>query len=698
MAPGTSSMISLANLFNWRCHRLGISCELSASVRKRRAPAISSPPSKNARLEERLDDIVTLLQSKTSHERTTAQTDAFNLSSAEENPCSSLDPPPDYSYPASPASAYQPDVALDSAAGTVELLRPGTSRANSNNSVILGDVSNHVLPDRVAQEQLNTFCRSFLPVFPFIHLPQTLKAAELRQKKPFTWLIIMSLATKQTSQQFAIEEKVWRIISKRILCEHLANLDLLIGLICFSSWSHHFKKDKPFMTMLAQMAISLAYELDLHQEPATKTTRRCRPGRDVPEQELVGDRRTLEERRTMIALYHLTSSTWTTYRKTEPLNWTPYLEDCVRMLSQGEETHLDVVLTTQVKCQMVARQLDVLPPSQPSSDGIPQAVPTILAAALLRQLGDMKNALPASVQSDKLTVRAALIAARNPSSQAGAESFQRLQNLESVLRSAEQWLALVFDLSLSDLLGMSVDFCTQFFHSLVILFKLNTHNEPGWDKEEVKRRADVIKVLDHSCDIIKEVAPAFGLTDCPGPRKGFLFKAVGLFQAIKTLFLTEAQGNTREASPSQPIPEPEDDMAGPEFDDFKASGAREFYPCVFSWVGSYFVVADFAFAILPLFVIWDLDMKRKDMITVACGLRMGVFAGICGIIHDTVPMVIWTATESTVTIMCSTIPILRPLYVPIRYGGKGDSTGASGAGSSYKMPTYGNHSCADIGI
>jgi hypothetical protein len=52
-------------------------------------------------------------------------------------------------------------------------------------------------------------------------------------------------------------------------------------------------------------------------------------------------------------------------------------------------------------------------------------------------------------------------------------------------------------------------------------------------------------------------------------------------------------------------------------------------------------------------------------------------------------MLIWSATESTATIMCSSIPVLRPLYVRFRYGSKGDS---SGGNSNYKLPMYGNHS------
>ncbi|KAF4769675.1 hypothetical protein N7455_006140 [Penicillium solitum] len=119
-------------------------------------------------------------------------------------------------------------------------------------------------------------------------------------------------------------------------------------------------------------------------------------------------------------------------------------------------------------------------------------------------------------------------------------------------------------------------------------------------------------------------------------------------------------------------------------------------------VGSWFVAADFSFAILPWFIVWDLNMKQKEKITVACGLSLGVFAGVCGIIrtkalgglnaseyiYDTVPMLIWSATESCVTIMGSTIPVLRPLYIHIKYGS--DGTSSSSGDTSYRLPLYGS--------
>ncbi|KAI0004696.1 hypothetical protein F4779DRAFT_599511 [Xylariaceae sp. FL0662B] len=100
------------------------------------------------------------------------------------------------------------------------------------------------------------------------------------------------------------------------------------------------------------------------------------------------------------------------------------------------------------------------------------------------------------------------------------------------------------------------------------------------------------------------------------------------------------------------------------------------------------VVMDFSMALLPCFVVWQLKMKRKEKIVVMSGLSLGIFAGICGMIRtimltylgneeyilDTVPMLIWSDTEGLVTIMCSSIPVLRPLYVQFRYGTQGGSS------------------------
>ncbi|KAF4978073.1 hypothetical protein FZEAL_5499 [Fusarium zealandicum] len=93
-------------------------------------------------------------------------------------------------------------------------------------------------------------------------------------------------------------------------------------------------------------------------------------------------------------------------------------------------------------------------------------------------------------------------------------------------------------------------------------------------------------------------------------------------------------------------------------------------------LGVWCAVADFFFAIFPWIFIWSLNMKYKEKITIAGSMSFGIIAGVCGIVRtyevatgftenytlDTVPLIIWSAAEMAVTLMCIGIPILRPLY------------------------------------
>lgn len=101
---------------------------------------------------------------------------------------------------------------------------------------LLDDISGHNFTDEVADNQLEIFRRAFLPYFPVVYIPDVMSAAYLRQQKPFLWLVIMSLCTKDMSKQLAMEYTIRQIVSQRAVAEHEKNLDLLQGLICYLSW------------------------------------------------------------------------------------------------------------------------------------------------------------------------------------------------------------------------------------------------------------------------------------------------------------------------------------------------------------------------------------------------------------------------------------------------------------------------------
>jgi hypothetical protein len=227
----------------------------------------------------------------------------------------------------------EPDVVIDTTGSVVHILRPTESPSDSpfdqfpHPSPIADDVSVYNIPNWEADEQLSIFRRTFISLIPFVHLPVTMNASDLRHGKPFLWLVIMALTSKSVSKQFEMADTAWKIISTRLVSEHHANLDLLLGMICFASWygffsrrvcalnrfltlirSHYFKQDKPFMNKLSQLAISLAYDLDLHKATPVHAARHGRSGHVSGQQTATEQVQTLEERRTFVALFHLSSA------------------------------------------------------------------------------------------------------------------------------------------------------------------------------------------------------------------------------------------------------------------------------------------------------------------------------------------------------------------------------------------------------
>jgi len=62
-------------------------------------------------------------------------------------------------------------------------------------------------------------------------------------------------------------------------------------------------------------------------------------------------------------------------------------------------------------------------------------------------------------------------------------------------------------------------------------------------------------------------------------------------------------------------------------------------------VGGISAAVDFILAILPWFILWNLQMKRKDKNLIATSMSLGFFAGVCGIIRTTTVERIFTGVD-----------------------------------------------------
>ncbi|TEY35930.1 hypothetical protein BOTCAL_0574g00050 [Botryotinia calthae] len=106
---------------------------------------------------------------------------------------------------------------------------------------------------------------------------------------------------------------------------------------------------------------------------------------------------------------------------------------------------------------------------------------------------------------------------------------------------------------------------------------------------------------------------------------------------------------------------------------------------------SYTAMIDFTLALFPWYFLAPVQLKKKERLTISFGLTLGVFAGICGIVraielgslasrtdytYKTVRLILWSSSELLVAIVCTCIPVLRPLYKRLRGQTKSSDEGS----------------------
>lgn len=210
------------------CHRLGKDCQPSVCLRKRHVE--KGVGNNSGRTEEKADDIVSLLipQLVEKQPQSTGPGTSSQFSSSDLNhlsPTSSGEPPA--------------DIVIDTTTGFARIVRSGLDSSLLNEvtpSPMAGYVSLYDIPDATAQEQLNTFRRVFLPLFAFVHIPDSTSALQLRHQRPFLWLVIMSLTTNSAGQQIVMGDTIRRIVSQQALAEQEKSMDLLLGILCYIAW------------------------------------------------------------------------------------------------------------------------------------------------------------------------------------------------------------------------------------------------------------------------------------------------------------------------------------------------------------------------------------------------------------------------------------------------------------------------------
>jgi hypothetical protein len=215
-----------------RCHRLNKECQSSPAVRKRRIIK-NIPSSKTARLEEKLDGLVSLLQSA-AHLLPVGTSDTAAAAQVQLS-LESLESP--HSDPGGDRRHNSEAIHIPSQGMYCPRDDLGLHPPISTMAISVAYIPRDFEPSRVeVDENLKTFLSCQLKHLPFIILPESAGAQELRQERPFLWFCIMTVSSKSSVQQAALGREIRIILGHQVLLEGERTLDLLLGLLTYIVW------------------------------------------------------------------------------------------------------------------------------------------------------------------------------------------------------------------------------------------------------------------------------------------------------------------------------------------------------------------------------------------------------------------------------------------------------------------------------
>ena len=211
------------------------------TVRRRRT--VNKPSAtKTQKLEEKLDGLFKLLQSSASI------TPTADLAASVSTASTSAQPSP---------GSLESQVASPKDAGDFGAQRPKSSCGVRLNSPTIAPDAAYVISGtrstiyqcsdyspssglepslNEAEEFLGSFRSHMATYFPFIIIPESTTAQELRRYRPFLWLCIMSVASRSTAQQRVLAKEVKITIGREVFVEGKNNIDLLFGMMVFVAW------------------------------------------------------------------------------------------------------------------------------------------------------------------------------------------------------------------------------------------------------------------------------------------------------------------------------------------------------------------------------------------------------------------------------------------------------------------------------
>ncbi|KAJ9297657.1 transcriptional regulator family: Fungal Specific TF [Paecilomyces variotii] len=216
--------------------------------------------------------------------------------------------------------------------------------------------------------------------------------------------------------------------------------------------------------------------------------------------------RTLEERRTYLGVFYLTSIVSLYARNIDSLRYTKYTEECCQLIAEAAEYPTDALL---IQLMRVHRLADKIKLSLSLDELEVQLGVSAPIGAYVRSLGSelvqLKHTFPQDIPgfTDLLMnyyaletfLYAVALNERMNAVRYGNFPMARLEILLSCLESTKACFDTFHSFSPSSYFHLPYPLWSQLGHAIIVLSKLSLFNGEGWDQEYVRSQMDFFEVL-----------------------------------------------------------------------------------------------------------------------------------------------------------------------------------------------------------
>ncbi|KPM45559.1 hypothetical protein AK830_g940 [Neonectria ditissima] len=374
----------------------------------------------------------------------------------------------------------------------------------------------------------------------------------------------MAASSQSTQTKLALGETIKKTLTQRIFLDNdprAATIDLLLGLLTFLAWSHDYilHGNAVSLSRFTQLAMTLVFDLRLNK-PLPEHVNMLPIGSTAEhDSHLRHPSRTLEERRAVLGCFVMSSIVSSYFAQIDAMQWTPYMEECLEIVSRGKECSHDELFAYQVRLQRIAGEAD-------EARSTPKVPPAFYISALQHKVDEIKARVSPQLQRDgtflahifhtELSICSLVL------SKQSTPDLQRLELLYTCLNTTRLALDHFFEFPIAEYPGTSFPLFTQLARYIVVLYKLSTFKDPIWDTRLARSTVDVVQVVDRLIGNILQAREAFG----DESADGLLDKSIRIFKAFRSQCVanlddgvggdSEISGTERGARKDGSVPDP----------------------------------------------------------------------------------------------------------------------------------------------